>query len=206
MLEEILQATYELDFEDEGRSGLATALENRHDLILLDVQLPGMDGFEICRTLKTNEATCDIPIIYITSLDSEEEKVKGFAAGGDDYVTKPFYPQELQARVRTHLALRRSKIQALNLERLTVFKEMAVAISHEFNNALTAVNVYLHLLEQEIAGGSHLASESLSGVIRECKRIGEVTNRLATASHAANINYSAAIKMIDLQTINSKEP
>ena len=76
------------------------------DLILLDIRMPGMDGFEICRRLKAEERTRSIPIIFISILEDEHDKVKGFQAGAVDYITKPFQPEEVLARVRIHLSLR----------------------------------------------------------------------------------------------------
>src|SRR5512137_2750661 len=76
------------------------------DLILLDIRMPGMDGYEVCRRLKAAERTRSIPIIFISILEDERDKVQGFQAGAVDYITKPFQPEEVLARVRTHLRLR----------------------------------------------------------------------------------------------------
>jgi PAS domain S-box-containing protein len=76
------------------------------DLILLDIKMPGLDGYEVCRQLKDNESTRPIPIIFLSALEDERDKVKGFQAGGVDYITKPFQPEELLARVGNQLRLR----------------------------------------------------------------------------------------------------
>src|SRR5688572_13888322 len=88
-----------------GESGLERAQYARPDLILLDVRLPGLDGFEVCRRLKANVITRDIPVIFMTILTSTEDKVRGFQVGGVDYITKPIQQDELLARVMTHLYL-----------------------------------------------------------------------------------------------------
>jgi diguanylate cyclase (GGDEF)-like protein len=90
----------------EGEEGLARAEFVQPDLILLDVMMPGMDGFETCRRLKASGNTRDIPVIFMTALSDTQDKIAGFAAGGVDYVTKPFQIDEVWARVTTHLALR----------------------------------------------------------------------------------------------------
>jgi PAS domain S-box-containing protein len=90
----------------DGESGLQKARYARPGLILLDVLMPGVDGFEICNRFKKNEATRDIPVIFMTALTATKEKIKGFKAGGVDFITKPFQPDEILARVRTHLSLR----------------------------------------------------------------------------------------------------
>ncbi|MET0010131.1 MAG: response regulator, partial [Candidatus Thiodiazotropha sp. 6PLUC4] len=75
------------------------------DLILLDIKMPGLDGYEVCRRLKADDNTRQIPIIFLSALEDESDKVKGFLAGGVDYITKPFQPEELLARVGVHLRL-----------------------------------------------------------------------------------------------------
>jgi signal transduction histidine kinase len=90
----------------DGESGLKRAQYARPDVILLDVMMPGMDGFETCRRLKADPATRDIPVIFMTALAGVEDKVKGFATGAVDYVTKPLQQEEVLARVSTHLKIR----------------------------------------------------------------------------------------------------
>lgn len=82
---------------------------NRPDLILLDISMPGMDGYEVCRQLKTDPRTADIPIIFLTALDGEEDETKGFEAGGVDYITKPVSRAVLRARVEAQLTLLRGR-------------------------------------------------------------------------------------------------
>ena len=89
-----------------GESALRRAQYNQPDIILLDVLMPGIDGFETCRRLKSDEKTRDIPVIFMTSLTSTEDKVKGFEAGAVDYVTKPLHQEEVLVRITTHLRLR----------------------------------------------------------------------------------------------------
>ena len=88
-----------------GREALEMLRARNFDIVLLDVLMPGLDGFEVCERLKADEATRDIPILFLTALDSTTDKVRAFAAGAVDYLTKPFQAQELTARVGTHLAL-----------------------------------------------------------------------------------------------------
>jgi PAS domain S-box-containing protein len=90
----------------QGESGLQIAQRTRPNLILLDVLLPGMDGFETCRRLKAQPDTADIPVLFMTMLTDATDKLKGFVAGGVDYITKPFQAEEVLARVTTHLRLR----------------------------------------------------------------------------------------------------
>jgi len=93
----------------DGLDGVSKARTVKPDIIILDVMMPGMDGFEVCRRLKDDPTTSDIPIIFITALNETKNKVKGFSVGCVDYVTKPFQPDEIRARVDTHLELCRAK-------------------------------------------------------------------------------------------------
>ncbi|MGF6754495.1 response regulator [Paraburkholderia sp. GAS42] len=90
----------------DGAEALERALFSQPDLILLDVKMPGIDGFETCRRLKADERTRDIAVIFMTSLTGSEDMIEGFSAGGVDYVTKPVRVNEMMARIETHLALR----------------------------------------------------------------------------------------------------
>jgi DNA-binding NtrC family response regulator len=94
----------------EGESALEQARYARPLVILLDVMMPGVDGFEVCRRLKGHAATAEIPVIFMTALGELEDKVRGFDAGGADYVVKPFEHQEVLARVRTHAHMRRLQL------------------------------------------------------------------------------------------------
>lgn len=99
-------AGYKIRVAMDGESAIEQAQEDAPELILLDVQMPGIDGFETCKKLKKNPLTQDIPIIFITASTDLEYKVKGLSVGAVDYITKPFQQEEVLARVRVHLELR----------------------------------------------------------------------------------------------------
>ena len=88
-----------------GEAGIQAALKHLPDLILLDLNLPGIDGIEVCKEVKSSSSTLHIPIIFLTSND-DQSKIEGFSAGGSDYVSKPFDQVELLARINTHLGLK----------------------------------------------------------------------------------------------------
>jgi len=104
---DILVATlgddYELSVAMDGESALETIKIERPDLILLDIMMPGMSGYDVCKKLKDNSATCDIPIIFLSAMTDIDSKTRGFEAGAVDYITKPFEILEVKARVQTHL-------------------------------------------------------------------------------------------------------
>ena len=110
LLEEMLvSAGYRVVQFPRGELAIRAALRNPPDLILLDVMMPYMNGYQVCRTLKQNESLSDIPVIFISALGDAESKVKAFTEGGVDYVSKPFQEKEVLARIRTHLELRRAR-------------------------------------------------------------------------------------------------
>lgn len=91
-----------------GEIALKTTQADLPDLILLDIIMPGLDGYEVCHKLKAQENTRDIPIIFISALNEIEDKMRAFSEGGVDYITKPFQSQEVLARVKTHISLKRA--------------------------------------------------------------------------------------------------
>ena len=97
---------YNLSFAVNGKIALEKAILQPPDLILLDIAMPDMDGFEVCKKLKSHDTTSDIPIIFISAMDQVEDIVKGFEFGGSDYVTKPFNASVLKKRVATHIGLK----------------------------------------------------------------------------------------------------
>ncbi|MEZ4526034.1 MAG: sigma-54-dependent Fis family transcriptional regulator [Desulfobacterales bacterium] len=107
---------YGIGMAQNGKNALKAACSFRPDLILLDIMMPEMDGFEVCRRLKALPETAQIPVIFLTALKTEaEDIVRGFSAGGSDYVTKPFHKEELLARIQTHLSLKFEKEAYHNL-------------------------------------------------------------------------------------------
>lgn len=105
LTELLIKQGYNILTADSGEAALALVKEILPDLIILDIMMPGIDGYATCKQLKSNSATCDIPVIFISSLDATEDKIGGFTSGGVDYITKPFQPAEVLARITTHLRL-----------------------------------------------------------------------------------------------------
>ncbi len=110
----VLNPYYRLLLADNGEKGIKTAELKIPDLILLDIMMPGMNGFEVCKLLKQNEKTKDIPIIFLTAKTEEDDISNAFDAGGVDYIIKPFKIKEILSRVKTHIDLRRAQLALLN--------------------------------------------------------------------------------------------
>ncbi len=128
---------YNIFFANNGHTALTLTNNNNFDLILLDIMMPGMDGFEVCETLKQNSKTKDIPIIFLTAKADSESIIKGFDFGAVDYVTKPFNEKELLARVKTHLELRAAQ-QDLCEANATKDKFFSI-IAHDLKNPFNAL-------------------------------------------------------------------
>ncbi len=118
VVESLESRNYRVVVAQDGEEGLQRAIFVKPDLILLDVMMPGMDGFEVCRCLKDNADIADIPVIFMTALAETEHKVTGFKVGGVDYITKPMQVDEVIARVGMHLNLRtlQCQLQAQNAQ------------------------------------------------------------------------------------------
>ncbi len=105
-LAQVLKSEYHIKVANNGASGVAVARSQKPDLILLDIMMPEMDGYQVCRILKADDATRKIPIIFITAKTDTKDETKGLSLGAVDYITKPFRTPIVQARVRTHIRLK----------------------------------------------------------------------------------------------------
>jgi len=162
--ETLSDAGYSVIAAIDGERALKRLQNYQPDLILLDIAMPGIDGFETCRRIKSNPETSEIPIIFITAFADVENKVKGFSLGGVDYITKPFQEQEMLARVETHIRLRQLnqsleekvsertlkleialqkvkefQLQLVQHEKMSTLGNLVAGIAHEINNPLGAI-------------------------------------------------------------------
>jgi diguanylate cyclase (GGDEF)-like protein len=170
VLGELLKEDYEILVATSGRKAIEIALKNQPDLILMDVVMPDMDGLETCRQLKESVQTADIPVIFLTAMSESTDVIKGFEAGGQDYIVKPFNKTEVIARVKNHVELKKSKekiIQyALELEQknkeLQVLLEKVEQIAR--TDFLTGVSNRRYAIDKmhEELSRSNRSGESLS--------------------------------------------
>lgn len=131
VLRQVLQDDYRLFFAKDGDKALELAARECPNLILLDVMMPGMTGYEVCSRLKQSEATAAIPVIFVTALVDVDDEARGFEVGAVDYITKPISPPIVRARVRTHLSLVR--VDELKATRLQIVQRLGLAAEYKDN-------------------------------------------------------------------------
>ncbi|SEE07025.1 response regulator [Pseudomonas anguilliseptica] len=161
VLRHILQEDYRLLFAKDGGKALEMAERERPDLILLDVMMPGMTGYEVCQALKAQAHLEAVPVIFVTALADVEDEARGFAVGAVDYITKPVSPPIVRARVRTHLSLVR--MDELRQTRLQIVQRLGMAAEYKDNETGLHVIRMSHFSKvlALAAGFSEAAAEEL---------------------------------------------
>ncbi|MBI9098516.1 MAG: response regulator [Spirochaetaceae bacterium] len=152
---------YHLVFATNGKQALKRVKDSLFDLILLDIMMPEMDGYEVCRRLKEDEHTRDIPVLFLTAKQGADNLVKGFEAGGADYITKPFNSHELMARVKTHIELHyqhKKEIERLQdllyqSQRAETIIFRAKGIAHDCNNFLNVIAPNIQKINSNVKKG-----------------------------------------------------
>ena len=135
LLNEVLKSDYKVMAAKDGKKAIVTARTNQPpDLILLDIVMPEMDGYEVLKRLKNDDDTKNIPVIFVTSKGKEEDETKGLEMGAVDYISKPFNPSVVKARVKAHLELKRNRdfLEWMLKERTNELKKMEKEYAYLF--------------------------------------------------------------------------
>jgi DNA-binding response OmpR family regulator len=211
---------YALDLATTLADGRAAIRAGAPDLLLLDRLLPDGDGIDFCEELKGRPETRGLPIILVTALDRIEARVQGLLRGADEYLPKPFHPQELLARVHSCLrslnlqrelhqqaeelakkneALLATQARLIQSERFAAIGEVSLAIRHEVNNALGTILGYTDLLLLQAEAMSVDGQRKLEAVRRAALRVRDVMRRLEGLRDDRTVEYIPGINMTDLR-------
>lgn len=172
---------------NSGEMALRAVESKAPDLILLDITMPGMDGYEVCRRLKADERWREIPIVFISSLSATKDKVRAFQAGGVDYLPRPFQLEEVDARVRTHLELRRQKQELqrsyARLQEMEQLRDtLTHMIAHDMRSPLLAIQMSINLLADSIPRGDADAVTLLETAGSNAARLVEMVSQMLDVS------------------------
>jgi len=197
-----------------GDLALKAAARKPPDLILLDIMMPGMDGFAVCERLKADATLKEIPVLFISGLSETRDKIAAFSAGGVDYVTKPFQPEEVCVRVETHLTLRRQRQELQNaydrLRELESQRDNLVhMIVHDMRSPLTVIAGNLELAQMSALpdDAAHCLADALSATMALVEMVGSILDVSKMEAGQMTLKLSA-VDMRDLlsKTLQSVDP
>ncbi|MEO7735880.1 MAG: response regulator, partial [Kofleriaceae bacterium] len=207
LLCEILkQRGYRVRPAPSGELALEAARAEPPDLVLLDIDMPELNGFEVIAQLKADAGLRDIPVIFLTAHTDVANKVKAFALGGVDYVTKPFQAEEIHARVATHLALRRQQRelqerydQLAALEKMR--DELVHMIVHDLRSPLSGVCVLLDLMIEDLAAVAPQAQDDVAACRASAQRMIEMVTAILDVSKLEAAAMTLALAPCDLVAV-----
>lgn len=199
--------SYKIAIATNGEQAIEMVDKIKPDIILLDVMMPKIDGFETCRIIKEKEEFKDIPVIFITALNDSDSLVKGFKAGGVDYISKPFNKDELISRVKTHLELKQTRDELKktsdHLSELNALKDkMFSVIGHDLRSPLGSVRMTLEFLSK-VTAKDNAYSENIDIMLKTTDEVfGLLENLLGWAKSQSN-NLQINKEVINLQDLSN---
>lgn len=201
---------FQVLYVSSGEKALSEIIVFRPEIILLDIRMPQMDGFEVCRSIRRNPEHANVIIIMLTSVGEVEDKIKGIDIGANDYVVKPFGLSELfevVARVNRFLDTKGAYLRKMEEETFLTLRGAANTVCHEINNPLTAIVGAARVLSMKLAertDAAELQTETVS-ILEAAQRIQNITHQLARAIRVVTTEPVPGIKMIDLKASAKSE-
>jgi DNA-binding response OmpR family regulator len=192
---------YEVITAYDGQTGIEKTRNEVPDLILLDVMMPGITGFEVCKTLVNDIKTKNIPIILVTAKIGAEDTKEGLEAGAFDYIKKPFNKIELLARVNSALKLSDAQKMLIKAEKQSVFSATVVTANHKIKQPLTLMNLSTAAIKRELAKeeiSKEAITKRLNYIELAIKEINDVLNNMNTIKEPTMADYTKNIRMINV--------
>jgi DNA-binding response OmpR family regulator len=189
---------YEVVLANDAEAALKLLDERPFDLVLSDVMMGKTSGFELCRQIRACERTSHLPVILVSARDETESIVSGLDAGADDYLAKPFNPEELLARVRTHLRIKDLQEKLIAAEQLKVAGELAGAAAHEINQPLTILMGHAEMLLSVVEGKPDLVSR-VKLILQSGEEIARVLKSIQGLRGYKTKPYVSEGRIVDLQ-------
>ncbi len=169
-----------------GQEGIEKAKSQKPDLILLDIMMPGMDGYEVCKALTKDDETKDIPIILVTAKVDSKDVEEGLKVGAFDYIKKPFDKIELVARINSALRFAEMKKKAIQQEKYQIFEATVFAANHEIKQPLTIMSLAINAIKRELQKDSidkKTIMDKINYLDDGIKKITTVLNKLNAIKH-----------------------
>lgn len=198
---------YEVITAYEGKMGIEKAINESPDLILLDIMMPDISGYDVCRTLSSNEATKLIPIILVTALTDAENLKEGLSAGAFDYVKKPFNKTELLARVNSALRFSETNKIMLEVEKIKTYAATVVTANHEIKQPLTLINLSTAAVRREMSRddvSKEAVLKRIEFIENAAKDIIGVLEKLGAIKKPVITPYVENVNIIDLKAVEKK--
>ncbi len=190
---------YRVALSQSGKDAIEFVQNKKIDLILLDIMMPEMNGFEVCKKLKSNSATKDIPVLFITALTDTTSKLKAFEAGGLDYITKPFLPEEVLARVKVNI-LRRQYERAL-IESSQMKSDFVSSVSHELRTPLTSILGFSSTILNDPNMDSATQREFVKIIYDESKRLSRLIENVLSISRIESRTISYNLEPVNINPL-----
>ncbi|MBI5179104.1 MAG: response regulator [Nitrospinae bacterium] len=182
-----------------GEMALETISHDRPDIVLLDIMMPGMDGYEVCKAIKSSPDTKFISVIILSARREMGDKIKGMDLGADDYIVKPFDPDELLSRVKARLRIQQLERELLDKNQLQTVLSMSVTLQHEINNPLAGIMGNSELLKDWKGLPPTEVDESIAAITQQAKRIRDIVQKLSSVTKVVDTTYVGNTRMIDVE-------